>query len=187
MSSDDGSNANPVEVPLFFYEVEDENEGKTRHLIGYMHRFLAESRGLRSEAMVGEYDPDPDGRFDPTTFRRNPEFIAAFVAYANWKSRENAGLQEAAREQPGARLYLVDPRNENPDAAPPESDVLGSYDVDAQGAIVPDSFAYNDEHLWFCPRSGISGVFHDADFYRALHPDYEGGPFQIFQHEPESF
>lgn len=171
-----------VEVPLFFYEVND--DGTARHLVGFLHRILAESRGLKSEAMVGEYDPSPTGEFDPETFRRNPEFIAAFVSYMNRKAQGNADLHEAAGQRPGERLYLVDPRNGDAEGAPPESDVLGSYDVDDQGAIVADSFEYNDQHVWFCPEAGVSGVFHDMGFYAALHPDYAGGPFQIFQHEP---
>ncbi|MFO0956088.1 MAG: hypothetical protein U0800_01330 [Isosphaeraceae bacterium] len=173
-----------AEVPLFFFEIDD--DGKPRHLVGFLHRVLAESRGLKSEAMVGEFDPTPTGDFDPATFRRNPEFVAAFVQYMNRKARGNAELHEAAKQRPGERLYLVDPRNPDEEGAPPESDVLGSYEVDDQGAIVPDSFEYNDQHAWFCPHSGISGVFHDMEFYAALHPnDYQGGPFRIFQHEPE--
>lgn len=178
-----GDEPGAAEVPLFFYEIDD--QGTTRHLVGFLHRVLAESRGLKSEAMVGEYDPTPDGQFDPETFRRNPEFIAAFVAYMNRKARNNPDLGEVARQRPGERLYLVDPRNLDEDGAPLESDVLGSYEVDDQGAIVADSFEYNDPHVWFCPQSGPSGVFHDLDFYTTLHPEYTGGPFQIFQHEPE--
>ena len=53
---------------------------------------------------------------------------------------------------------------------PPASDVVGGFDVDHDGRIVPGSFEYNAHHAWFDPDSGPSGLLADRQFYDWLHP-----------------
>jgi hypothetical protein len=138
--------------------------------------------------MVGEFVPAPNGEFDPETFSVNPEFVAAFVAYMNLQARSVPEFGQQARERPGERLFIVDPRNQDQgDTGPPEFDILGGFDVNEVGEIVPDSFQYNANHQWFSQSSGISGIFFDRRFYAALHPEYAGGPMQVFQHDENTW
>jgi hypothetical protein len=147
------------------------DEGATRHLVGFLDPVLAGSRGLDSRSMVGEFDPGPDGVFDHTTFRPNPEFIAAVEQFMNGAPSRTPEVADQARAIPNQSLYIVDPRNRTePDADPPASDILGAYSVDGDGRIVPGSFQYNRAHLWFCPASGVSGMLEDRGFYDWLHP-----------------
>jgi hypothetical protein len=158
---------------LNIYEVETD-EG-TKHLVGFQDPVLAGSVGLASHAMIGEFRPDPDGEFDPDSFTVNPEFVEAVTQYMNAVPVEAPALVEGARQIPGERLYVVDPRNDTPmDEDPPAEDVLGWYEVDDAGQVVPDSFEYNGEHLWFSTRSGVSGLLEDRNFYRFLHPEAHG-------------
>jgi hypothetical protein len=159
---------------LNIYEVETE-EG-TRHLVGFQDPVLAGSVGLASHAMIGEFRPGPDGEFDPETFAVNPEFVEAVAAYMNAVPPHAPTLVEGAQQIPGQRLYVVDPRNHTPhDEDPPTEDVLGWYQVDEAGVLVPDSFQYNGDHVWFSPHSGVSGLLEDENFYRWMHPEAHGG------------
>lgn len=163
------------DLPLLnIFEVE--TDGGTRHLVGYQDPVLAGAVGLASHAMVGEFTPDADGEFDPDSFDPNPEFVEAVVGYMNAVLVHTPSLIEGARQVPGRPLYVVDPRNETPaDEDPPTEDVLGSFDVDDAGSIVPDSFEYNAEHVWFSRDSGVSGLLSDRTFYDWLHPESRPG------------
>ncbi|MBX6316433.1 MAG: hypothetical protein IRY99_26500 [Isosphaeraceae bacterium] len=153
---------------LNVYEVED--QGRTRYLVGFLDPVLAGSRGIALRAMIGEFTPRADGEFDLGTFEVNPEFIAAFEQYMNGEPSRSPAMVEQARAVPGQWLYLVDPRNTTPpDQDPPAADILGRFAVDDEGQVVPNSFQYNNGHLWFSPESGVSGLLLDKRFYNWLH------------------
>ncbi len=164
------------DLPLLnIYEIEDQDKGGTRHLVGFQDPVLAGSVGLASHAMIGEFEPDPDGEFDPETFVLNPEFLEAVVRYMNEQPAITPALAEGARQIPGERLYVVDPRNDTPpEDDPPPADVLGYFEVDDAGNIVPDSFSYFDGHVWFSREFGVSGMLSDRQFYEWLHPEARG-------------
>lgn len=177
---------NPAPVALLnVFEVQE--AGRTRHIIGFQDPMLAGARGLVSHAMLGEFTPGPDGGFDSASFTLNAEFVAAFVAYMNQRARESDEFAESARQRPGEPLYVIDPRFSEDDEGPVSADVLGWYDVDADGGLVPGSFSYNPEHVWFRAENGVSGVLYDRKFYAALHPSYAGGALRIFQHGDDPF
>lgn len=157
-------------LPLLnIYEIEE--DGKTRHLVGFLDPVLAGAIGIDSRAMVGEFEPTDGGEFDPDSFEPNPEFIDAFTDYMNDAPSRSPGVVENARSVPGQALFLVDPRDETgPEDEPPVADVMGQYLVDDAGQILPGSFRYNPDHLWFNPETGVSGVFADRAFYDWLHP-----------------
>jgi hypothetical protein len=156
---------------LNVYEVEDDTQGRVRHLIGFMDGVLAGSIGLVSHAMVGEFEPKEDGSFDPDTFTLNPEFLDAATQFLNAQGKVSQELSEGAAQAPGERLYLVDPRNfSEGDEEPPAEDVLGWYEVDERGAVVADSFSYNPDHRWFTHERGPSGLLMNRAFYEFLHP-----------------
>jgi hypothetical protein len=154
---------------LNVYEVED--EGRIRHLVGFQDGVLAGSIGLVSHAMVGEYEPEPDGTFNPDTFKLNTEFLDAAKQFLNAQAKISPELIEGATQVPGERLFLVDPRNHSEgDEEPPAEDVLGWYDVDDTGHVVENSFVYNPQHAWFSKSSGASGLLANRAFYEFLHP-----------------
>jgi hypothetical protein len=158
------------------YEVEDEVDGHVRHLVGFMDAGLADAVGLVSHAMIGEFRPGPEGGFDTDTFSVNPEFLDVVTQFLNAQPECSVELVEGARRIPGERLYLVDPRSPaRDDEDPPPEDVLGWYEVDPQGRVVPDSFRYNEEHVWFSQNSGISGLLVNREFYEFVHAQARGG------------
>lgn len=157
--------------PLSLLNVfEVEVDGRTRYLIGFIDAVLAGAAGLDERSIVGEYTPGPADEFDPASFESNPAFVAAFVEYMNRQGSQSPELASQAEGYTSGWLYLVDPRSHAPAASePPPSDLLGGFAVDSAGQIVPDSFRYNPQHLWFNPASGASGVFTDRKFYDWLH------------------
>ena len=58
-----------------------------------------------------------------------------------------------------------------PESDPPTEDILGSFAVDGDGRLIPDSFRYNPGHLWFHPQTGPSGLLSDRKFHDWLHPE----------------
>jgi hypothetical protein len=155
-------------------------EGKVRHLIGLIDPVLAGARGIDGRAVVGEFTPGPDGDFDPNTFLVNPHFIAALEQYMNEKSArfsrfvESGGGSGGGDESDG-RLEVLDGRSqrggggsETP-AEPSATEVLGWFTIDDKGQVVPGSFAYNGNHLWFSPETGASSLLSDRKFYDWLH------------------
>lgn len=155
------------DLPLLnIYEIEI--EGVTKHYIGYLDPVLAGARGIDTRSMVGEFTPTDFGGFDPLTFSVNPEFLEAVVEFMNEQTSASPDLAEGARSSPGERLYIVDPRNATEPGeseSPPAADVLGYYEVDDDGVIIPGSFHYNHEHTWFNPEFGLSGMLMDRFFY----------------------
>jgi hypothetical protein len=156
-------------TPLTLYEVQV--EGVNRHYVAYLEPALAESQGLDPASLVGEFTPGPNEGFDARTFRLNAGFVASIVRYMNEVASRLPEIVAGAREHRGDWLSIIDPRHpDDPDAEPPDRDVLGGFAVDDSGRIVPDSFQYNPHHLLFDPASGESGLFSDRRFYDWLHP-----------------
>lgn len=159
----------PEPLPLLnVFEIEV--DGRTRYLIGFIDTVLAGAAGLDERSIVGEYTPGPADEFDPASFQSNPAFVEAFIQYMNSEGSHSPELANQAQGYSNGWLYLVDPRSQTPsEAEPPASDLLGGFAVDSAGQIVPDSFRYNPQHLWFNPDNGASGVFSDRKFYDWLH------------------
>jgi hypothetical protein len=164
------------QAPLPLLNVfEVEQEGRRRHLVCFLEVVLAGSVGIDDQSVIGEFSPGPDGEFGLETFEPNPGFIAAFTAYMNELVAIEPELLARARQSPGGKISLVDPRY---DAAPaadaPPSEILGSFAIDLAGKIVPGSFQYNPLHQWFSPTRGTSGLLDDQRFYDWLHPKNAG-------------
>jgi hypothetical protein len=154
---------------LNLYEI-DEAEG-TKHYVCFLDPVLAGARGIDWRSVVGEFDPRPDGDFDPATFRLNPDFVAAFAAYMNGPVLASDDVRQQAQANPDGFLHLLDPRCEEPDGEgePPVGDLLGGFAIDEAGQPVPDSFRYNPDHIMFDPQTGPSGILVDRKFYHWLH------------------
>jgi hypothetical protein len=150
---------------------EVEHDGTTRHVVCFLDSVLAGARGIDSRSVIGEFTPGPGGEFDLASFRLNPEFVEAFTHYMNGEASRDPAIVAQARQHASGWLYLVDPRSpDDPDSDPPPSDLVGCFAVDADGQVVPNSFQYNRNHLWFDPLSGVSGLLSDRRFYNWLHP-----------------
>src|SRR4051794_2003649 len=156
-------------LPLLnIFEVETE-EG-VKHLVGFLDPVRAGAEGIATRSIVGGFTPGEDGAFNPGSFSVNPEFVAAFTDYMNGEPSRSDEIAAQARTVPSSWLYVVDPRDQTPDDQdPPGSQVIGCYAVDEAGQIVPNSFQYNAEHLWFCPETGPSGVLENRQFFDWLH------------------
>ena len=150
---------------------EVENAGTTRHLVCLMESVAAGSTGIPTHAIVGEYTPAADGNFDPQSFHPNPEFIAAFAAFMNAEALRAPELIAQAEDNPDDLLYLVDPRTADPDGDIPAADILGSFQVDSSGRIIPGSFKYHPDHTWLDPDFGPSALLNRRDFHDWLHRD----------------
>ena len=153
---------------LNVYDVE--SEGTIRHLICFLDPVLAAAGELNGRSIVGEFTPNEDDEFDNDNFKLNPEFVEAFIEYMNDETSRSPELVREAQEYPSGSLYIIDSRDQtDPSDEPPAANVIGSYSVDEEGRIAPDSFQYNSNHLWFDASHGASGVFHDRRFYNWLH------------------
>ncbi len=163
----------PDDLPLLnIYEIDDAEKGRTRHLIGFMDPVLAGAIGIVSHAMVGEFTPRENGDFDPESFIVNPEFVQVVIRYMNLQPIHSSQLAQGAREIPGQKLYVVDPRAQVADHEdPPAEDILGWYQVDSSGELPADSFHYNVQHAWFSLETGLSGLLRDPMFYAFVHPE----------------
>lgn len=158
-------------APLSLLNVFDvDSETGPRRLLCFVDPVIAGSRGIDPRAIVGEFPPELDHAEDPSQFSPNPGFIQTFILYMNQVAATTPGLTEQASRNAGQTLYVVDPRvvSDHP-GEPHAHDVLGAYEIDPQGKIVPNSFGYNEEHRWFDSESGVSGVFSDRTFYDWLH------------------
>jgi hypothetical protein len=158
------------DLPLLnVFEVE--LEGVHRHLVCFLDVVLAGAVGIEAQSVVGQFEPGETGDFDPETFELNPGFVEIFVQYMNEVTATTAEIVQDASELTSAWLYLLDPRFPGDDGQEPTaSDVLGCFAVDDSGQVVPGSFQYNRDHLWFDPVHGVSGVLADRAFYDWLHP-----------------
>ena len=152
------------------------DEGSHRHLLCFIEPELARENGVDSRSIVGQFQPGPDDELDPATLVINTEFLEAFIRYMNEEAAYRPDMRAEAHENIGGKVFLLDPR-----AKPVDDDkldgrnILGSFEVDDAGVIVPGSFIYNDHHTWFCETNGISGVFTDRVFYDWLHPSPASG------------
>ena len=143
-----------------------ETDEGVRRLIGFVDPVRAGAEGIANRKIVGAFTPDAEGRFDPSAFSVNAEFLAAFTDFMNDEPSRSPEVAGMALKVPSDWLYILDPRDDSPDDAdPPASDVVGCYAVDETGQIVPNSFQYNREHRWFCPARGTSGLLDDRRFY----------------------
>jgi hypothetical protein len=158
------------ELPLLnLFEVETD-EG-VKHLVGFFDAVRAGAEGVPSRSIVGGFTPNEDGGFDVETFRVNPEFLAAVTDFMNDEPSRSDEVAAQARANQSDWLYIVDPRDPTPDDEdPPASNIVGAYAVDESGQVVPNSFQYNSQHLWFCVKSGISGLLEDRRFFDWLNP-----------------
>lgn len=156
---------NPSTLPLLNIFVVDTDEGRN-HLIAFLDPVRAGAEGIKTRSVVGGFTPDSKGEFDGGSFRVNPEFLAAFVDYMNEQAAETDELKDQASAIRSDWLYVLDPRNQSPEHEdPPASDVLGCFAVDDTGQIVPSSFQYNAQHLWFRPETGVSGLLNDRRLF----------------------
>jgi hypothetical protein len=145
-------------------------EGEPAHLVCFLEHALADKVGIDPRSIIGEFEPRPNHEFDPETFQLNPDFLEVFTDYMNLQAARDPELIEQARTNGGRWLFVLDPRYEgSTETEPPMSELLGAYAIDEAGAIVPDSFRYNDNHEWFGAAHGISGVLSDRRFYDWLH------------------
>ncbi len=158
-------------LPLSLINVfEIETDGVNRHLICFLDPVLAGASGIEARSIIGEFQPDEKGEFDPDTFIINSEFVAALTDYMNERTCHLPGIVEEANRNPGEWLYLLDPRFESDSEEPtPPEDLVGAFAVDDVGLIVPGSFQYNANHEFFSEEKGNSGVLNDRDFYDWLH------------------
>lgn len=158
----------------FLNVFEIELDGERKHLVCFTDAVRAGALGIDGRAVVGEFQPGADQEFDPSTFAANPGFIEAVVEYMNERMGTYPEVASEASKHAGGMLYLIDPRaSGRGEGEPLVQNVLGAFAVDPDGVIVPDSFRYNDQHTWFDPQSGVSGVFSDKRFYDWLNPEPE--------------
>ena len=145
--------------------------GETRQLLCFLEPGDLGEDGISPEAIVGELHPDDDSEEDQE-FDLNPAFVQALVEFMNHEAIYSEGLIDQAKQAGKGWLYLLDPRNATPpDQEPPVGDLLGAFAVGEDGTIVPDSFQYNEQHLFFDPVHGQSGIFSDQRFYDWLHEE----------------
>lgn len=153
--------------PLHIYEFQT-NEGP-KHVVALLDPSLVHDEGIPDACVLGEFDPDGQGQFDPKTFRRNDAFVLAFRDYMNTRLNDSDDIHQLAAQKPGLPLYLIDPRHQNDellDEAEPEVpeavDVVGCYYVDSSGQIRANSFEPNEHHRLFHAQKGVSGILTQA-------------------------
>jgi hypothetical protein len=160
---------NPTLSILNVFEIQI--EGVNRHLICFLDPILAGAAGIPGKSVVGEYQPGADGQFDLDSFELNPEFVDSYIRYMNEVAIHSPDLVAEATQHESGWLYVLDPRyNLKAGVEPPASELIGCYAVDETGRIAPGSFQYNENHVWFEPESGTSGILSDRRFYDWLHP-----------------
>jgi hypothetical protein len=158
-------------LPLLnVFEVNDD-QGQLRHLLAFIEPVLAGSNGIDPRSIVGQISPTDDGGYDPSSLQLNPQFIEAFTDYMNDVQAVAPEIGEQAKFLPSGWLYIIDPRNHDPEGVdPPPSDLVGAFAVDEVGQIVPRSFQYNANHALIDRDRGLTGLFSDRRFYDWLHP-----------------
>jgi hypothetical protein len=160
------------QLPLLnVFEVSDQAEGGTRHLLAFIETILAGSVGIDPRSIVGEITPTEAGGYDPRSLKLNPEFIEAFTGYMNEVQANTPEIIRQASTLPSGWVYIIDPRNtDQAGEDPPASDLVGAFAVDDIGQVVPQSFQYNAKHTLIDQDRGMSGLFSDRRFYEWLHP-----------------
>ena len=174
MASPESSPEQEPEPLLNIYEVD--HDGERRHFVCFLETARAQAEGINSDAIVGEFQPGPDGGFDAETFRPNDVFVRSLTRYMNEVVAATADVIRAAAHQTTGKLYVIDPRFPlQPNVEPPADEVVGAFDVGGDKAIAPGSFRYNDHHVWFHGGTGVSGVLNDRRFYDWLHAEASAG------------
>ena len=161
-----------AKTELSFLNVfEVETDGVRRHIVCFLDVVLAGTIGIDARSVVGQFNPGAGGGFDHQSFQLNPLFVEMLVRYMNEQAARSPEIVGEASDLISEWLYVLDPRSAG-DSGDESSggDVLGCFAVDDTGQIVPRSFQYNREHLWFDPVRGVSGLFSDRAFYDWLHP-----------------
>jgi hypothetical protein len=160
----------PNALPLLMvYELNDTSGH--HHVICFQDPVHAGSVGIDVRSIVGRFQPDPSGQFTPSTFQFNLAFVDEVSQFMNKSLIHNSSLQDEARNSPDGRLEVIDPRCLSTELLDiPVSSIIGWFAVDALGQIIPDSFLYNHNHLWFDPEYGTSGLLCSRQFYDFLHP-----------------
>lgn len=152
---------------LMVYELDDTSGH--HHVICFQDPVHAGSIGIDVRSIVGRFQPDEQGRFNPGTFQFNTAFVDQVSDFMNRVIAFNPNLVEEARHVTEGRLEVLDPRcrmNELPEI--PISEVIGWFAVDPSGRILADSFLYNHNHIWFEPQFGTSGLLALRPFYEFL-------------------
>ncbi|MFM7318869.1 MAG: hypothetical protein ACKO5E_18140 [bacterium] len=161
----------PNALPLLMVYELDDSSGH-HHVICFQDPVHAGSVGIDVRSIVGRFQPGPEGQFNPATFQFNLAFVEEVSRFMNQVLIHNPYLRDEARNSPDGRLEVIDPRcflSDLPEI--PIYNILGWFAVDAQGQIMPDSFLYNHNHVWFDPESGTSGLLASRPFYDFLHND----------------
>ena len=153
---------------LMVYELNDTSGH--HHVICFQDPVHAGSVGINVRSIVGRFQPGPSGKFDPATFQFNLAFVEEVTRYFNEVVILSDTLQDEARHSPDGRMEVIDPRCSLQTLTEiPISSVLGYFAVDAAGKLLPGSFLYNHNHLWFDPEQGTSGLLCSRKFYDFLH------------------
>lgn len=164
-----------TEPPTLLHVYEVEVEDRTAHVIGFLEPEIAQKVGIYPDSIVGEFQPDPNGEFDPESFVPNRAFIEAFERYMNQEVVKTPELMVLAQQKPGETLALIDPRHPEGEEDPVPQNIVGRFEVDIDGWIKPDSFQYNPNHIWFDATHGVSGVFQNQEFYDWLTESHGAG------------
>jgi len=107
-------------------------------------------RGIGYDSIVGhwtEFVAEGD-EMPAATFRPNKAFVALLHDVVAINAPLVPELQTAARKQHKGWLYILDARTPTPDGEVPLRDIIGAFEV-REGAMVPDSYWANPEHLLF--------------------------------------
>lgn len=163
-------------LPLLMVYVLDDTSGR-HHVICFQDPVLAGSVGVDVRTIVGRYFPTPEGRFDPATFQFNTGFVLTVTDFMNRVVFEDPWLHQEAKHVAGGRLEVIDPRCVAAELTEiPMSEIVGWFAVDDSGLILPDSFLYNHNHLWFEPQFGTSGLLSLRSFYDFVHGRHKQRP-----------
>ncbi len=150
------------------YEIDDPDG--PRFLLSYLLPEEAQTRGgLDDSAVLGSFRKGDDGQLDPATFEVNPTFVAAIIDYVNGELLPTD--DQPASGMAGGQLMLYDHRNrdEMPDPeATDDEDLIGGFQLDANGSVCAGSFRYNQDHQLCHPERGPSFLITSIHFYRWL-------------------
>jgi hypothetical protein len=149
---------------------EVEIDGEVQHLVCFLEHTLGFAKGIDSREVIGRVTRGADGEFDLASLSLNPTFVETFIQYMNDQAARSPEIAREARATPSGWVYVIDPRQpDDPDADTPPSNIVGAFAVDDTGQVVPGSFQYNRNHLWFDPARGQSGFLSRVGFYNWLH------------------
>jgi hypothetical protein len=168
MAAHTDTDAPPSLLNIFEVQVEE----RVRHLVCLLEPDRAQAEGIAARRIVGEFTPNASGEFDPDSFLPNGDFIRAYVEYMHQEVVRTPELMLLAQEKPGEALTLVDPRHpEDFEGDVPTVNVVGRFQVDAEGWIEPGSFRYNAGHRWFDRTFGVSGVLENPELHAWLNAE----------------